>query len=278
MPRLTLVLFTFLAFCAGLNAQAAIEVRGRVFYDKLDSKEPSFFFLSTDETKDGQRVVTTVYSDKEGKELVREENTFAGGKLLRSKYSQNQVNEHGEVTFKDGKALFTFTDGKGTESESEDIVPDMILGSMIGDHLINHWDELVKGESVHVRYMAIERCETVGFKFFKSAERNVGGKPVFEFTMKPSSFIISAIVDPIRISVTKDEPHRIVEVEGRTPIRWPKVQPPQSRKDWKAIDGRIEMDPPRALEAPAQPAPEPAAPVIPAAVKKPANKPAPKKR
>ncbi len=112
-------------------------------------------------------MVVTIYSDKDGKELVREENFFEGNKLQRSVYKQNQVNEHGEVNFKDGKAQFTFTDHDGTETDSEDIVPDMILGSMVGDHIFTHWDELMKGESVLVRYMAIERLETVGFKFFK---------------------------------------------------------------------------------------------------------------
>jgi|GEM_PF-1005891 len=263
-------LFTVLAFCLALTANADTEIRGRVFYDKLDAKSPSFFFLSLTEDKDGQRIVTTTYTDKDGKELVREENTFEGGKLLRSKYSQNQVNEHGEISFKDGKAHFTFTDLKGTETDSEEVVPDMILGSMIGDHLVTHWNELMNGDSVHVRYMAIERCETIGFKFFKAGERTVDGKTYVDFTMKPSSFIIAAIVDPLRVTLTKDEPHRIVEVAGRTPVRWPRVQPPQGRKDWKAIDARIEMDPPKELPAPvvaAESAPVPA-PALPPTGKK----------
>ena len=280
MPRLTPVwtsLLSFLLSCSLADyARASTEVRGRVFYDALSTKEPSFFLHTVDATKDGRRSVVTVYTDKEGKELIREENTFEGGKLLRSQYRQSQVNERGEVSFKDGKAQFTFTDYKGTENETEDVVPDMILGSMIGDHLITHWDDLLKGESVHVRYMAIERCETIGFKFFKEAERIVDGKTLVDFKMKPSSFIIAAIVDPIRITVTKDAPHYIVEVLGRTPIRWPKVFPPQGRKDWRAIDARIEMDPPKEIAevAPAPIAETPPAPVPVPAKAKPKKAPA----
>ena len=244
----------------------ASEVRGRVFYDQLNKKEPSFFFHSKESMQDGKRVVTAIYSDKDGKELVREENYFEEGKLVRSVYRQNQVNEHGEVSFREGKAHFTFTDHKGTESDSEDAVPDMILGSMIAPHVLQHWKELMAGESIKVRYMAIERCETVGFKFFKDGERTENGRVVVDLKMKPSSFIIAAVVKPIRLTFTKDEPRYLVEVEGRTPIRWPKSDPPKSRKDWKAIDARIVFDPPQAVQSSAaipkqvEEAPEKAAP------------------
>lgn len=261
--RRTLLIFlnTFLLITSG--AQADTEVRGRVFYEKLSADTPSFFFHSTDTLKDGKRLVVTVYTDKEGKELAREENTLEDGKLLRSFYKQSQVNEQGEVELKDGKARFTFTDADGTETDSEDIVPNMILGSMINEHLFTNWDALMKGESVRVRYLAIERCETIGFKFFKDVEHVVAGKPVVDILMKPSSFIIAAIVDPIRFTITKDLPHRLVTVVGRTPIRWPKNQPPQNRKDWKAIDARIEIDAPKVIPPPPHLAPPPLAPAVP---------------
>lgn len=241
-----LVFLALLCLPNTVNASApSSEVRGRVFYDQLSKKEPSFFFHSKETIQNGKRVVTTVYSDKDGKELVREDNYFEGEKLVRSVYKQNQVSEHGEVSFKDGKAHFTFTDHDGTETDSEDAVPNMILGSMIAPHVLSHWKELMAGDSVKVRYMAIERCETVGFKFFKEGERTLDGKAVVDLKMKPSSFIIAAVVNPIRLTFTRDEPRYLVEVEGRTPIRWPRVEPPKSRRDWKAIDARITFDPPK---------------------------------
>lgn len=246
MPLLLLALFISLF----QPAQAAKEVRGRVFYEPLSSTEPSFFFKSVETSEGTNKQVISIYSDKDGKELVREENYFKDGELERSVYDQKQVNEKGEVVFREGKAHFTFTDHEGTESDTEDREPNMILGSMIGPHLYKHWNELMKGDSVKVRYMAIERVETIGFKFFKDGERLVGNTPGIDITMKPSSFIIAALVKPVRITVKRDEPRYILEVEGRTPIRWPKEQPPKSRKDWKAIDARIEFDPPKTVADP----------------------------
>ena len=46
-----------------------------------------------------------------------------------------------------------------------------------------YWDRLMKGDSIRVRYLAIERLETIGFKFFKDGERTVAGRPaVLEVT------------------------------------------------------------------------------------------------
>ena len=113
---------------------------------------------------------------------------------------------------------------------------------MIGPLLRKNWDKIMEGESIKVRYLAIERLETIGFKFFKDRERTLNGREVVDILMKPSSFFIAALVSPIRITVSKAPPHDIVESEGRTPIRWPKREPPTRRGDWKAIDARVEYE------------------------------------
>lgn len=243
------------ALLGAVPAQAAVsytETKGRVFYDAVDPKEPTFLFHSLI-TEDGdKRTETTTYSERAGgKPAVVEENHFEKGKLVRSVYRQEQVNEKGELVFKDGKAVFTFTDAEGTTTDSEDEEPNMILGSMVASHLSKNREALMAGKTIKFRYMAIERCESIGFKFYKSGERQLRGKDVVDITMKPSSIIISALVSPIRITVTKDAPHWIVESEGRTPIRWPKRQPPKNRDDWRAIDARVEYDQPQAVKAPA---------------------------
>lgn len=253
MARFPTLLLAALFLPAAL-AHGDSETSARIYYEKLSAESPSFFMRTVESVKDGKRLVITTYTDKEGKELAREENTLEGNRLLRSVYKQHQVDEQGELYFKDGKAFFSFTDKDGTETDSEDIEPDMILGSMIGEYLERQWDALMKGETTHVRYLAIERCETIGFKFFKDKEYTQDGKPVVDILMKPSSFFIAALVDPIRFTFTKEEKPRMIRVVGRTPIRWPKNHPPKNRGDWRAIDARIEMDPPKEAPAPA-PAP-----------------------
>jgi hypothetical protein len=82
----------------------------------------------------------------------------------------------------------------------------------------------------------------VGFKLFKDGERELKGKPAVDIVMKPSSIFIAAIAPSFRVTVEKSSPHRLLEINGRLPVRMPKVNPPKSRSDWKAIDARIEFD------------------------------------
>jgi len=237
-----------ICLCASsLPALATTEVQGRVFYSKLDPKEPSFFFNALVTETGAKRVAVTTYSDKQNKPLAVEESEFDGEKLVRYELKQLQVNEFGNASLKDGKVMMTFTSEKKTETDSETYDPSMIVASMIGELLQKNFGALMAGEQIKVRYLALERLETIGFKFFKDKERTLNGREVVDILMKPSSFFIAALVSPIRITLRKDDPHWIVETDGRTPVRVSEKQPPETRKDWKAIDARVEYDAPRIL-------------------------------
>lgn len=230
-------------------AGAAVESHGRVFYNKLDPAKPSFTFTGRVEEKDGKTVGTSTYFDLQGKKLMEETAEFQDNRLLKYDYKQDQTGDTGYATFEGGKIQMTYTEDGKVDHDSETHDPATVVAPMIQPLIRKRWDEIMKGDSIYVRYLAIERTETIGFKFFKDGERVVRGIPAIEILMKPSSFIIAALVDPIHIAVMKDDPHWILETEGRTPIRMPKREPPRGRSDWKAIDARVEYDVP----APAKP-------------------------
>ena len=182
---------------------------------------------------------------------------MSGETLLHYTYVQAQVGDHGEVSFANGKIDMTFTEAGKTDHDSDNLEPDTVVAPLVQPFLAKHWDEIAKGDSVKVRYLALERLDTIGFKFFKDGERTYKGQAAVDVLMKPSSFFIAALVTPIRITVQKAAPHWILETEGRLPIRWPQRTPPQSRGDWKAIDARVEYDLPVAAPAPAPSSPPP---------------------
>jgi hypothetical protein len=226
-------------------------IRGKVFYDKLDPKEPSFTYECR-RTVEGDKVhFVTTYRGKDGSPLAIDESFLKGEQLQKHIYRQNQTDEGGELVVQNAKVDFVYhTDGK-TKSDSEDVQADMITSNTVGDLLWRNWDELVKGESVKTRFLLIERTESIGFKFFIDKERELNGKKVVDIIMKPSSFIIAALVRPIRITVMKDEPHWLVETDGRLPIRVSEVQPVKNRSDYHAIDARVELEPPVLIAPPA---------------------------
>jgi hypothetical protein len=273
-----------LFFLLSLPARGDVEVRGRVFYPAAGLEKPAYTFSSQVSEAAGKSTAVSTYSDAAGKPLVTETAEFTAGRLTHYVYKQLQVSEAGEASVAGDTLRMSFTEEGETKTETEDLEPDTIVAPMIAPLLQRKWDALMKGDTIHVRYLAIERLETIGFKFFQDGERVLGGLPVVDVVMKPSSIFIAALVDPIHLSLTKEAPHWIVESEGRLPIRVPSRQPPQRRKDWKAIDARTEYDrpttppppaPPPAPPAEAKPAVPPPAPPEASAPRPPAKKPAP---
>lgn len=231
-----------LLFLSPTTALAAPEANGRVFYEELSPARPSFLFRGTEKEAGGRLTATTTYSDLSGKALASEESEIASGRLLRYSYKQLQVSEHGEAEVRDGKLWMSFTDETGTRKGSESDDPRLIVSSMIGPLLRKNWEALMSGDTLHTRYLVVERLETIGFKFFKDGERVFRGRPVVDILMKPSSIFIAMLVKPARLTMLKESPHWLVETEGRTPIRVPKQKPPRKRGDWMAIDARVEYD------------------------------------
>jgi hypothetical protein len=236
------MLLAILLFSCLPSHAATTETKGRVFYSALSKDSASFLFKSRRIESKGVISIDSTYTDMQGKPLISEEVDLDGDRPLRYSYNQFQVDDFGDAQFVQKKVQMTFKSSGETSKDSEDFDPTTVVAPMVQPLLQKHWDEFMKGDSIHVRYLAIERVETIGFKLFKDEERVYKGKPAVDILMKPSSFIIAALVSPIRITVMKEAPHWILESEGRLAIRWPKRIPPYSRDDWKAIDARVEYD------------------------------------
>jgi hypothetical protein len=57
----------------------------------------------------------------------------------------------------------------------------------MGRYIQAHWQELVSGKDVDMRFGVPERRETVGFKIFKEKETKMDGHDVIVAKMKPTS-------------------------------------------------------------------------------------------
>lgn len=234
-----------LYFLAPLSSPAAIEVRGSIFYELADAGAPTYFFRSLETIEHGIKSIENFYTDKSGAVLAKEEGEFEGDRLMRYSYRQTQVSESGEAQIEGNRISMSFSSQGATKTDHEDFDSALAIGPMIPGFLQKNWDALMREETLKVRYLVIERLETIGFKFFKEGERTIRGHSVVDIVMKPSSIFIAALVSPIHIFMTKEEPHRLVETNGRTPIRVPEKMPPLTRRDWTAIDARIEYEIPK---------------------------------
>lgn len=172
------------------------------------------------------------YRDLNGKDALIEEATTLNGEFVRYRLTQNQLKEQSLVERQGNKLVFWHGDldapiEKLSRSE-EDWDPRFSIGPMVVQQVGNAWSALAKGESLKLRFGVPERRETIGFTLSKHEER----PDSTVIRMKPTSFIIAALVNPLYFHFEKDG-SKIKVLKGRA---LPKVQ-----KDgkWKDLDAEV---------------------------------------
>ncbi len=176
---------------------------------------------------------------------AREEMAYQRGRLLWTKLDERQTAAHGgSVARFDGqhaakpKLFFDWRPSAGAKikTDQEDLQPNTLVGDMIPYFLVAHWSELMRGEAVNFRFIALDRLETVGFKLVKESDVMWRGKAALRLRMEPSSVVIRQLVDPLFFIAEKDGSHRILEYVGRTT---PKLR---DGNKWKDLDARTVYD------------------------------------
>lgn len=222
-----------------LFAQASFAANSTGFsakvFDKDSNKEKLLFTYSQQaEVKGDQRTLTNTFIDaSDGAVAAMETVDFVkkGDEeiFLSYKVDQKQIGAQGSVEVKDGKAHFSFTKDGKTKTATEKAESNFVVGSSALPYLRKHWDDISKGKTVKVRLGVVDRLETVGFEFFRDREVEMNGRKVYVLKMKPSSFIIAALVNPLYWYVTADG-EKLLEIHGRSQVRQ------KVGKDWKDLD------------------------------------------
>jgi len=223
LVRLSILAVIVPVFGLGLSAKAAeIGFTAKIFEDSKKEKL-LFTYKQEIETKEDGRILTnTFYDNSDGSIAAIETIEFAKAGndevLRRYNMKQKQLNAEGTIELKDGKAHFTYTKDGKTKTATEKAAENFVVGSSALPYLRKHWDKIAKGEKVQVRLGVVDRLETVGFEFFRDRETEINGQKVYVLKMKPSSFIIAAIVNPLYWYVTADG-QRLLEINGRSQVK-----------------------------------------------------------
>lgn len=205
----------------------------------LDIKKPETILFKFEKTSStvGKEEVSKRKFVHPGGELAAEETvTYENGQLKKLELKQNQSGDSGSLEVKDGQLHFSYTrDGK-TKTDEEKLEGELVSSDQMYTFLNANWDKLMKGETLSIRFPVLDRLETVGFKFFKEKDTDVNGVSAVTIKMKPSSFIIASLVNPIMFHFHPTQKladgHKVIEVVGRTV---PKTKDGEKWKDLDAI-------------------------------------------
>ncbi|MCX7978192.1 MAG: hypothetical protein N2578_04235 [Bdellovibrionaceae bacterium] len=178
--------------------------------------------LEVEHRLEGEQLKTlATYRGHGGEEQFIDEGilTAADKSIVEFRIQQKQTGESGKVKVEGRKVFFEYTDAKGKTKKAEETLQQPLVASINILYFIrNNWNRLMAGESVPVRFAVWDRRETVGFEFTKMGTKSHGGQELVEIRMKPSSFIIAALVDPIYMWFTADG-SKIQLLKGRVPLK-----------------------------------------------------------
>lgn len=212
---------------------------GTIYEAKSDKKHVLYKFKRTVSRSGNTVTVVREFIYPDGKIAARERAVYEGDNLMSFELEELQINARGTAKLQrdpkaDGKISFEYATDNNTKktANTESLRPDILVNDMIAPFLVAHWNDLMKGEDVKCRYVAAARAETVGFKFVKQSESTRDGKPVVVIKMSPSSFIISALVDPLFFTMETNGEHRVLQYDGRIT---PKLKDGNKWKDLDAV-------------------------------------------
>jgi len=216
---------------------------GTIYAADSDRKQVLYKFKRT-VTRSGPTLnIVREFTYPDGMVAARERAVYEGDNLVSCELEELQINARGTAkvlrdpkTEAKGRISFEYVDETKspakTKANTESLRPDTLVNDMIAPFLVAHWDELMKGEVVKCRYIAVARAETVGFKFVKQAESTRQDKPVVIIKMSATSIIIAALVDPVFFTMEKDGEHCVLHCDGRTT---PKIKDGNKWKDLDAV-------------------------------------------
>ncbi len=213
-----LALFLTCIICAG--PAFAETVTGEGFEQKTDFGKKLFDLDIRIDTSDGLTKTTATYKDLKGQPTVEERGVVKGDELISFDVDQMQIKEKGRIEVQGDKVFFTYEKGGKKKTADEKLKKPLLTPANFNLYVSSHWADFSSGKEVEVRFAIWYRLETVGFKIFKVGETLKGSQKLIQLRMKPSSFVIAALVDPLNLWYTEDG-QKLIDLSGRVSTMLP---------------------------------------------------------
>jgi hypothetical protein len=223
------LILAFLMFSLPVHA----EEYGSEIFEPGSSYSKKLFSYRIKTTDEGALTrVSTRFLDTEANVVVEEKGVLKGSNLVTYEIDDRQTGRKGSVEVKDGTVTFAYLkDGKESR-DSEKLGETLVAPVNFARFIKDNWEKLSAGKDVDIRYAVWDRKETVGFSLRKMGEEEIKGKKLVKIRMKPSSFVIAALVQPIYVFLPADG-SRLMALNGRVT---PKLK---SGKNWKDLDAEV---------------------------------------
>ncbi len=211
------------------NAAVPTAVKGKI-YD-LDMKNVLFTYDHKINAEGDGQTVNNAFLTAEGATVATEKTILKANALVSYELESKQTNTIGKVEVQGDRVNFSYSrDGK-TKTDSEKLKGNLVVGPTLIPFMRSNWQTLLDGKEIDVRFGVPDRLETVGFTLKKVEEKDYKGQKAVVIRMKPTSFLIAALVKPVHFTMSSSS-DRLLEMRGRTV---PKKKEGDSFKDLDAV-------------------------------------------
>lgn len=199
---------------------AAETIKARLYPLGQTQGEPLFTqVIRVRKDADGTEHQSSEIADPKGEIVMTEETVYKGVTLITQKMEQRQSGKAWELHVDNTKLTFhklELAAGARTPAgeESETVKGTLISGPVLRNFVRERWGDLTAGKKIDVRFAVFELESTVGF----TLRQKSSDEKTVTIEMRPSALFVSMMVDPIRITFSRED-KKIIHLAGRTPLR-----------------------------------------------------------
>jgi hypothetical protein len=133
--------------------------------------------------------------------------------LLGFEATNKQAGYSGSVVVIDGQRLeYVLNENGKITTASEKVNHPVVSGPSLHGFILKHWDELLNGRIIPVRFIALAEKKTYGFDI-RLAEMASGHT---SFSVTPSNFLVRLALDPLTVEFDSSS-RNVVRYVGRVP-------------------------------------------------------------
>lgn len=155
-----------------------------------------------------------VYKDKKGNVFAQKQLDFSG-ELLVPQVSFTDTRSQVMLNIERQKDVVSVRYQDQRESLKADIRyhQRMVVDAGFDQLLLENWEAVLNGDTLKFDFLAPTRGQLIGFSLIPTKQTET----IIQFDLEPSNFLISLLVDPIKLTYDKQN-RRIIRYEGLTNI------------------------------------------------------------
>lgn len=155
-----------------------------------------------------------IYKDKQGEVFAQKQLDFSDALLVpKVSFTDTRSQVTLNIQRQQDVVMIQYQDQRDSLKADVRYQQKMVVDAGFDQLLLENWDKVLSGETLKFDFLAPTRGQLIGFSLIPTIQTD----SIIQFDLEPSNFLISLLVDPIKLTYDKRN-RRILRYEGLTNI------------------------------------------------------------